>query len=189
MLTSVHTGWYPSSVDWEHILQGLCGRLTVYLGLLFDWGWSLLTRYSTLNRVFSLSENPRTTLPTPAGARMIPILVKRPWYVFCRVSLQHRASLSHRLPRTPQLSGGALIWLNPHLTLVYTRVSSFNMLLVSNLVWLQRYWWTQPGRFNLYRLNRLARGRPAQRVVSPARLSCSVSMSRPATLLLYIWWQ
>ncbi|XP_030223271.1 proton-coupled zinc antiporter SLC30A9, mitochondrial isoform X1 [Gadus morhua] len=36
---------------------------------------------------------------------MIPILVKRPWYVFCRVSLQHRASLSHRLPRTPQLSG------------------------------------------------------------------------------------
>ncbi|KAG7273230.1 hypothetical protein CRUP_031537 [Coryphaenoides rupestris] len=36
---------------------------------------------------------------------MIPILVRGPWCVFCRVSLQHRASLSHRFPRTPQLSG------------------------------------------------------------------------------------
>lgn len=70
-----------------------------------------------------LSDNPRTALSSPTGARMIPILVKRPWYVFCRVSLQHRASLSHRLPRTPHLSGGALsICLNPHPTLVHTPV-------------------------------------------------------------------
>lgn len=36
---------------------------------------------------------------------MLPILVQRPWFVFCKVSLQHRASLSHRFPRTTQLSG------------------------------------------------------------------------------------
>uniref|UniRef100_A0A3P9JEX1 Proton-coupled zinc antiporter SLC30A9, mitochondrial n=1 Tax=Oryzias latipes TaxID=8090 RepID=A0A3P9JEX1_ORYLA len=33
-------------------------------------------------------------------------LVHRPWHVFCRISLQHRSSLSHRSPRFPQLCYG-----------------------------------------------------------------------------------
>uniref|UniRef100_A0A3Q1BTA4 Proton-coupled zinc antiporter SLC30A9, mitochondrial n=1 Tax=Amphiprion ocellaris TaxID=80972 RepID=A0A3Q1BTA4_AMPOC len=37
---------------------------------------------------------------------MFPSLAHRPWHVFCRVSLQHRAPLSHRSPRVPQLCYG-----------------------------------------------------------------------------------
>lgn len=33
-------------------------------------------------------------------------LAHRPWHVFCRISLQHRSSLSHRSPRFPQLCYG-----------------------------------------------------------------------------------
>uniref|UniRef100_A0A3P9LUR1 Proton-coupled zinc antiporter SLC30A9, mitochondrial n=1 Tax=Oryzias latipes TaxID=8090 RepID=A0A3P9LUR1_ORYLA len=33
-------------------------------------------------------------------------LAHRPWHVFCRISLQHRSSLSHRSPRIPQLCYG-----------------------------------------------------------------------------------
>ncbi|TKS72133.1 Zinc transporter 9 [Collichthys lucidus] len=37
---------------------------------------------------------------------MFPSLAHRPWHVFCRVSLQHRAPLSQRSPRIPQLCYG-----------------------------------------------------------------------------------
>ncbi|XP_068451552.1 proton-coupled zinc antiporter SLC30A9, mitochondrial [Clinocottus analis] len=37
---------------------------------------------------------------------MFPCLAHRPWHVFCRVSLQHRAPLSQRCPRFPQLCYG-----------------------------------------------------------------------------------
>ncbi|XP_074505384.1 proton-coupled zinc antiporter SLC30A9, mitochondrial isoform X1 [Sebastes fasciatus] len=37
---------------------------------------------------------------------MFPSLAHRPWHVFCRVSMQHRAPLSHWSPRLPQLCYG-----------------------------------------------------------------------------------
>ncbi|XP_034399814.1 zinc transporter 9 [Cyclopterus lumpus] len=37
---------------------------------------------------------------------MFPSLAHRPWHVFCRVSLQHRAHLSQRCPRFPLLCSG-----------------------------------------------------------------------------------
>lgn len=37
---------------------------------------------------------------------MFPSLAHRPWHVFCRVSLQHRAPLSQRSSRVPQLRYG-----------------------------------------------------------------------------------
>uniref|UniRef100_A0A8D0DDA8 Proton-coupled zinc antiporter SLC30A9, mitochondrial n=1 Tax=Sander lucioperca TaxID=283035 RepID=A0A8D0DDA8_SANLU len=42
----------------------------------------------------------------PATARMFPSLAHRPWHIFCRLSLQHRAPLSQRSPRIPQLCYG-----------------------------------------------------------------------------------
>lgn len=37
---------------------------------------------------------------------MFPSLANRPWHVFCRVSLQHKAPLTQRSPRFPQLCYG-----------------------------------------------------------------------------------
>lgn len=37
---------------------------------------------------------------------MFPCLAGRPWHVLCRVSLQHKAPLSQRTPRLPQLCHG-----------------------------------------------------------------------------------
>lgn len=37
---------------------------------------------------------------------MFPCLAGRPWHVLCRVSLQHKAPLSQRSPRIPQLCHG-----------------------------------------------------------------------------------
>ncbi|XP_078116341.1 proton-coupled zinc antiporter SLC30A9, mitochondrial isoform X2 [Sander vitreus] len=37
---------------------------------------------------------------------MFPSLAHRPWHIFCRLSLQHRAPLSQRSPRIPQLCYG-----------------------------------------------------------------------------------
>lgn len=37
---------------------------------------------------------------------MFPCLASRPWHVLCRVSLQHKAPLSQRSPRIPQLCHG-----------------------------------------------------------------------------------
>lgn len=43
-----------------------------------------------------------------SSSRMLPSLAHKPWQVFCRVSLQHRSSLSHRSFRFPQLCHGEL---------------------------------------------------------------------------------
>lgn len=37
---------------------------------------------------------------------MFSSLANRPWHVFCRVHLQHKAPLAHRSPRCPQLCNG-----------------------------------------------------------------------------------
>lgn len=43
---------------------------------------------------------------SPDTARMFPCLAGRPWHVLCRVSLHHKAPLSQRTPRLPQLCHG-----------------------------------------------------------------------------------
>lgn len=67
---------------------------------------SSLKRVKFTSYLWLCTANSRTSVPSPATARMFPSLAHRPWHVFCRVSFQPRVCLSQRSPRFPQLCHG-----------------------------------------------------------------------------------